>query len=298
MIQKDADVKIMQENIWFTEELEIVQGFQSQIRIKKVLHTERTPFQDLAILETTDLGRMMVLDGVIMLTEFDEFAYHEMIVHPALFAHSNPLRMLVIGGGDGGAVREAARHSCLQQIDLCELDERVVEVSKEFLPGLASAYADPRVNVHYMDGAEWMRRNQASYDVIIVDSTDPVGPGKVLFEEPFYRDCRGALREGGVLVTQAENFFLHLPIIKELMENGRRLFPVARYYYTQVPTYPGGMIGFTFLSKGTDPINGLQTAMARTEVNKIAAQLKYWTPMVHASAFELPAFVTREIYSV
>lgn len=287
----------MQENIWFTEDLEIVQGFRPQIRIKSVLHTEQTPYQALSILETTDLGRMMVLDGVIMLTEFDEFSYHEMIVHPALFAHPDPKRVLVIGGGDGGALREAARHPGIEALDLCELDERVVEVSKQFLPGLAAVYDEPRVRVHYMDGAQWMRENKEGYDLIVVDSTDPVGPGKVLFEEPFYRDCREALREGGVLVTQAENYFLHLSIIKELMANGRKLFPVARYYATQVPTYPGGMIGFTFLSKGTDPIAGLEAGLRRAGSEAIAGALRYWTPAVHRSAFDLPAFVEREIYA-
>ena len=283
-------------DLWFTEELEIVQGFRPQVRIQNVLHSERTQYQDLAILETTDLGRMMILDGVIMLTEFDEFAYHEMITHPALVAHPGPERVLIIGGGDGGAVREAARHPGIKEIHLCELDERVVEVSKEYLPGLAGAYADPRVQVHYMDGAKWMREDRDGYDLIVVDSTDPVGPGKVLFEQPFYKDCRDALRDGGVLVTQAENFFLHLPIIQDLMRSGRELFPVARYYYTQVPTYPGGMIGFTFLSKGTDPIESLERGLDRTGVKDMQKDLRYWTPAVHRSAFDLPAFVQRAIY--
>ncbi len=283
-------------NLWFTEDLEIVQGFRPQVRVKQVLHHEQTPFQDLIILETTDLGRMMVLDGVIMLTEFDEFSYHEMIVHPALFAHPNPQRVLVIGGGDGGAVREAARHPGVKEIHLCELDERVVEVSKIYLPDLARAYADPRVKTYYMDGAQWMRDNQNGYDLIVVDSTDPVGPGKVLFEAPFYRDCRGALREGGILVTQAENFFLHLPIIKGLMQNGRSLFSVARYYYTQVPTYPGGMIGFTFLSKGTDPFAAVERNLERPGTQELLKQLRYWSPAVHRSAFDLPVWVSRELY--
>lgn len=281
--------------LWFTENLEIAGGLRHQVRINRILHKEQTEFQELAIVETTDLGRMMVLDEVIMLTDLDECSYHEMITHVPLVAHGQADRVLVIGAGDGGAVREIVKHSNVREIHLVELDRRVVETSLEFLPDISSGYKDNRVKIHYQDGAAWVKEHRGAYDLIIVDSTDPVGPGKVLFENPFYSACRDALRPGGILITQAENFFLHLSIIKELLSFTRSLFPVASYYYTSVPTYPGGMIGFTFSSLGHGPLDRLSDPASESLLRSLEESCRFYSRDMHRAAFALPAFVRRDL---
>ncbi|MBE7438453.1 MAG: polyamine aminopropyltransferase [Spirochaetales bacterium] len=281
--------------LWFTEDLEIAGGLRHQVRVKRILHQERTDFQELALVETTDLGRMMVLDSVIMLTDLDECSYHEMITHVPLVAHGGAERVLVIGAGDGGAVREIVKHSAVKEIHLVELDRRVVETSLEFLPDISSGYKDPRVQIHYQDGAAWVNDREGWYDLIIVDSTDPIGPGKVLFENPFYTACRKALRQGGILITQAENFFLHRSIIKELLSFTRSLFPIASYYYTAVPTYPGGMIGFTFSSLGRGPLDCLENPGVQDTLASLEHSCRYYNREMHMAAFSLPAFVRKDL---
>ncbi len=282
--------------LWFTEELDIVQGWRQQIAIRSTLHAEKSEYQQIELFETEGYGRMLVLDNVVMCTEFDEFCYHEMIAHVPLFAHPAPRRVLVVGGGDGGTVREVAKHKGVEEIHLCELDRRVVELSREYLPSMAEKLDDPRVQVHYADGIRWVAERKDTYDIIITDSTDPVGPAEALFQHGFYRSCRDSLREGGILVNQAENFLLHQGIIRRLMGYGRELFPVHRYYYTHVPTYPGGMIGFTFFSKGTDPFANVEKRTEGPAFAQLQAQLRYWSPEIHAASFVLPPSVARALF--
>ena len=300
---------------WFTEDLEIAGGLRHQILVKKLLHSERTPFQKIEFYETRDYGRMLVLDDVINCTEFDEFCYHEMIVHPALFAHPNPKRVLVVGGGDGGCVREALKHPGVAEVHLCEIDERVVVLSQELLPSVSSALSNERVKILHLDGVAWVKEHPDFYDVIIVDSTDPIGPAQALFEFEFYQACRDALREEGILINQAENFLMHGDIIRELLSFGRKLFPICRYYYTQVPTYPGGLIGFTFFSKVRGPFDflnaqtdgpgtglapgsgGLSEKLNQKEYQETLAGMKYWTPEVMRASFVLPASVQRSLFA-
>ena len=275
--------------MWFTEDLSINPGIRTQLQIERVLHAEKSEFQTLEVLQTRACGRMLVLDGIIMLTEFDEHSYHEMICHVPLFSKARNGSLLVIGGGDGGALREAAKHPELSEIHLCEIDRRVVEVSREHLPFTASGFDDPRVELHFEDGAKWVREHPGTYDVIIVDSTDPIGPGKALFEFDFYRDCKSALKDGGILVTQGENFLLHTKIVRELLDHGRRLFEHVGYYHTHVPTYPGGMIGFTFLSKGPRPgelRDGGHEGM----------ELRHWSPDLHKASFVLPGGIRKALF--
>lgn len=277
-------------DLWFTENLEIVPDMRLAVRVRELLYTEQTKYQRLDILDTIACGRALILDGVIMTTESDEFCYHEMITHVPLFSHPDPKRVLVIGGGDGGSVREIAKHSSVEEIHLCEIDERVVEVCKEYLPSIAASFGDPRVKCYYEDGARWVRDNKDYYDVIIVDSSDPVGPATVLFSREFYADCEASLKHNGILATQAENFLLHRDIIKKLLGYGRELFPIHRYYSTNVPTYPGGMIGFTFFSKQADVTDHLE---ARTRNTDFSA-FRYWSKHIHTSAFTLPAEIMRD----
>ena len=280
-------------NLWFTEDITIVPGYRLQVKVKSTLHSEQSRYQKIDMLETEAYGRMLLLDGVIMTTEFDEHAYHEMIIHVPMFAHPAPRKILIIGGGDGGAVREAIRHPVVEEVHMCELDERVVEVCREYLPGHTSGLDDPRVHLHYEDGYQWVRDRKNEYDVIMVDSTDPVGPGEVLFQKPFYEACRDALKEDGIMVNQAENAYYHWNLIRGLIENGKTLFPIASWYYTIIPTYPGGHIGFTFFSRKYGPMDNLEK---RVQESPFLDQLKYWTPGIQSGAFQLPADARKKIF--
>lgn len=275
-------------SLWFTEELEITVDTKTQIKIKNRLHTEQSPFQKIDIFETTRLGRMLTLDDVIMCTEYDEMAYHEMIVHVPMFAHKNPEKVLVIGGGDGATVREVLKHPGLKHVDMCEIDERVVRVSQQYLPSLASKLGHPKAALHFKDGIQWVKDRKNEYDVILVDSSDPVGLATVLFTEEFFGYCYDSLKEDGILVNQAENFYMHRPLIKRMLGFGANLFPISSYYFTIVPTYPGGQIGFTFFSKKYTPFENLK---ARTSGDLSGFEFRYWTPEIHRSAFQLPRFV-------
>jgi len=281
-------------NLWFTEEFGIVGGLRAQVKITRTLHSEKTDFQQIDIYETADFGRMLVLDGIIMCTEFDEFSYHEMITHVPLMAHANPEKVLVIGGGDGGTIREAIKHPTVKEVHLCEIDRRVVDTCMEHIPSMAGKLNDPKVHLHYEDGARWVKDRPGTYDIIIVDSTDPIGPGKVLFEEPFYAACRGSLREGGILANQAENFLLHTSLVGELLSFGKKLFPIPEYYYTLVPTYPGGMIGFTFFSTKSRPLDNFEEK-AKKPGYEFVNSLRYWSPEMHRAAFVLPASIQKKI---
>ena len=272
-------------DLWFHDSEEMAHGCRMSVKIRDVLCHYRTDFQEIAIFETERLGKMLVLDNITMLTEFDEFAYHEMIVHVPLLVHPNPSRILVIGGGDGGTVREILKHPQVQQIHVCEIDEAVIKACRKYLPSLASSFDNPMVRIFYEDGARFVQDHSNSYDIIIVDSTDPVGPGQVLFQRKFYEDMKGSLSEDGIAVTQCESMYMHQDVIRAVSSFVRNLYPKSGYYYTLVPTYPSGVIGFYFCSLKYDPLTDLSEKRAwRLE------GLKYYTPDVHRASFTLPRF--------
>jgi spermidine synthase len=273
-------------NLWFEEKFGLELAANRRIKIKRTLWGERSPFQHIEVLETKGLGRMLVLDGIIMLTEFDEFAYHEMIVHVPFMTHPRPRDVLVIGGGDGGTVREILKHPSVEMVHLCEIDRRVVEVCKEHLPSLASALDNPRVTCFFEDGADFVAGRKNAYDVIIVDSSDPVGPAQVLFKEPFYQNLHACAKEDGIVVTQGESFHYHTDLIAQVLDFALKIFPICSYYHTLVPTYPSGLIGFTFCSKHYDPLQEPDAKRATSLKN-----LRYYSPAVHKAAFVLPEFV-------
>lgn len=215
-----------------------------------------------------------------------------MITHIPLFAHPNPKRVLCIGGGDGGVLREIARHPGVEEIVICELDADVIAVSKQYLPQLAQGFDDPRVTVHIKDGAVFMEENQNSFDVIITDSSDPVGPASVLFETPFYNAMYKSLREGGIVCTQGECMWLHLDLIQPLVKSIGSTFSSVEYAYTTIPTYPSGQIGFIIATKGKDTCK----APVREADPKMLKALKYYTPDLHKASFILPAFAQRAIF--
>jgi spermidine synthase len=254
-------------------------------RIQQTVHTERSKFQDIAFVDTYQYGRMLLLDNIVQTTEQDEFVYHEMITHVPLSAHQNPKRVLVVGGGDGGAIREILKHPSVEEAVLVEIDERVVELSKQYLPTISCALDDPRVRVHIADGIEYVKQAKNEFDLIIVDSTDPIGPAIGLFAQEFYRDLYAALREDGMFVAQTESPWVNQDLIPGLHEGLRQVFPIVRLYLAAIPTYQSGLFSFTVCSKRYDP-----TAV---QENAPALVTKYYSPDIHPAAFVLPPFVTK-----
>ncbi|EMD36118.1 hypothetical protein CERSUDRAFT_85225 [Gelatoporia subvermispora B] len=267
---------------WFREISSQWPGQAMTLKVNKILHVEKSLYQDVLVFESETYGNVLVLDGVIQCTERDEFSYQEMITHLPLASHPNPKKVLVIGGGDGGVVREVLKHDTVEQVVLCDIDEAVIRVSKQFLPHMSGLLNDPRVVVYVGDGFKFLADNTSTYDAIITDSSDPVGPAASLFQKPYFELLRDALAPGGHISTQAECLWLHLPLIRELRRTTRELFPVAEYAFTTIPTYPSGQIGFVVCSKeaGRD---------LKTPVRAVTGT-KYYNAEVHKAAYVLPEF--------
>lgn len=274
---------------WFTESLEVEKGRKMSFRVTETLDSIQTPFQKIDVYQTQSFGRMFALDDVTMLTEKDEHSYHEMIAHVPMMSHPNPKTVLVIGGGDGGTVREVLKHPSVEEVVLCEIDKGVVDTCYKYFPEISAALKDKKVVHHYDDGAKYARDNKGRFDIILVDSSDPVGPAEVLFKEPFYRDMAAALTETGIIATQAESFWYHGDVISSLFEFIPKVFPEYGYYYTTVPTYPSGVIGFTYLSNKVNPYN------VTPDKSRVPAGLKYYSPEMHKAAFVLPEFAKKYI---
>jgi len=270
---------------WFSEVNEQWPGLALSLKIKKVLFQGQTKYQKIEFLETEAFGKMMVLDGAIQITERDEFAYQEMISHIPLFTHPHPKKVLVIGGGDGGVLREVARHQTVEEIDICEIDEGVIQMSRTWLPYAAVGYDDPRVRIHIGDGAAFVQTKESFYDVVIIDSSDPEGPARVLFEEPFYRDLFRALTPDGVACSQCESLWLHGDLIHKILGMSRHIFPSVQYAFTTIPTYPSGQIGFMLSSKRGDCSKPVRPMAGDT-----FEDLRYYTPEIHQASFVLPRF--------
>jgi len=271
--------------ICIEEKLEIRNGRALKVRITKSLEKIKSEFQEIEVVESESFGKILLIDGVIMLTEADEFCYHEMIAHVPLCVHPKAQKVLVIGGGDGGTVREIIKHDSVNEVDVCEIDEKVIEISKRHFPYLANSFNNPRVKIYCEDGNKFIKAHKDEYDIIIVDSSDPIGPAEVLFRREFYKAMYQALKNNGIVVTQAESFFYHKKIIKSLFSFIKEIYPIPEYYYTLVPTYPSGVIGFAFCSKKYHPINDFDEA----EALKLT-DLKYYNKDIHKAAFNLPTF--------
>ncbi|TFK21590.1 spermidine synthase [Coprinopsis marcescibilis] len=267
---------------WFREISSQWPGQAFTLKVNKILHVEKSLYQDVLVFESETYGNVLVLDGVIQCTERDEFSYQEMIAHLPLAAHPNPKKVLVIGGGDGGVVREALKHDTVEQVVLCDIDEAVVRVSKIYLPHMSELLADPRVTVYIGDGFKFLADNESTYDVIITDSSDPVGPAESLFQKPYFQLLHDALTPGGHISTQGECQWLHLDLINGLRKITSEIFATTEYAYTTIPTYPSGQIGHIVAAKA--PGRDLKVAVREVP------GCRYYNRAIHSASFVLPEF--------
>lgn len=235
--------------LWYTEEHTDTVRFS--IKIKEQLYSNTSPYQQIDVFDSKEFGRFFTLDGLMMVTEKDEFIYHDMIVHVPMAAKPDIRKVLVIGAGDGGTVRELTRYDSIEKIDMVEIDKLVVDVCREFLPQTAAKFDDPRVNLYFEDGLKFVRSKENEYDLIIVDSTDPIGPGEGLFTKEFYGNCFKALNAEGVLVNQHESPYYedYANSMKRAHKRIKELFPICKVYQAHIPTYPSGHWLFGFASK-------------------------------------------------
>ncbi|KAK3327760.1 Spermine/spermidine synthase-domain-containing protein [Cercophora scortea] len=280
-------------NGWFREISNMWPGQAMTLEVKKVLHHEKSQYQDVLIFESTTYGNVLVLDNAIQATERDEFSYQEMITHLAMNSHKNPKKVLVIGGGDGGVLREVVKHECVESAVLCDIDEAVIRLSKQYLPHMSSVYSHEKVTVHVGDGFKFLEEYQNTFDVIITDSSDPEGPAETLFQKPYFQLLFNALREGGVITTQGENQWLHLPLITKVKKDCKEIFPVVEYAFTTIPTYPGGQIGFMVCSK--DPNANPKIPVRSWTPEEEIKLCRYYNSEVHKASFVLPAFAAQAL---
>ncbi|KAK7454490.1 hypothetical protein VKT23_011244 [Stygiomarasmius scandens] len=271
---------------WFREISPQWPGQAMTLKVNKILHVEKSLFQDILVFESETYGNVLVLDGVIQCTERDEFSYQEMITHLPTASHPNPGHVLVIGGGDGGVVREVLKYESVKEIVLCDVDEAVPRVSNLYLPHVAEVLSSPKVTVHIGDGFAFLQSHTSMYDVIITDSSDPIGPAATLFQKPYYQLLFDALRPGGHIAAQGECLWLHLPLIKDMRQTAKDVgFQQVEYAFTTIPTYPSGQIGFLLASKAGGADNDL-----KLPVNAPGKTARYWNEDVHRAAYVLPQF--------
>ncbi|QPG72726.1 putrescine aminopropyltransferase [Brettanomyces nanus] len=279
---------------WFSEISNTMwPGQAMSLRVEKILHVEKSKYQDVLVFKSTDYGNVLVLDGAIQDTERDEFSYQEMITHLAMNSHPNPRKVLVIGGGDGGVLREILKHDTVEEAHLCDIDDAVIRVSKKYLPEMSKSYRDPKVHVHIQDGFEFLKKYQNTFDVIITDSSDPEGPAKSLFQEPYFKLLSDALTGKGVMTTQGECIWLHLPLIKEVKADCKKVFPVVEYAYCTIPTYPSGQIGFMVCCK--DKTANLQKPLRTVDSETERKLYTYYNKEIHEASFVLPNFARKAL---
>lgn len=280
------------DDLWYSEYH--TPNVRFSIKVTRQLYSEKSAYQQISVFESAEFGRCLTLDGIMMLTQRDEFIYHEMISHPAMAVHPLIKKVLVIGAGDGGAVREMTKYPKIEHIDVVEIDERVVAVCREYLPETACGFDDPRVSLHFQDGLKFVRHAQRQYDLIIVDSTDPFGPGEVLFTREFYGSCFSALSEKGILINQHESPF-YQEDAKAMIRAHRciaQVFEIGLVYQAHIPTYPSGHWLFGFASKALHPLRDLKAE----EWNRQKPATRYYNTDLHRGAFALPTYVKEMLY--
>ncbi|NJD06407.1 MAG: polyamine aminopropyltransferase [Methylococcaceae bacterium] len=276
---------MLNENNWFTE-VYPKNGSALSLEVKAKLHEEQTPFQHIEIYETAWFGKLMVIDGCTMVSDRDNFLYHEMMTHPVLFTHPNPKTVWIIGGGDCGSLREVLKHPEVESAVQIEIDERVTRLAEQYFPDLCSANSDPRAQLLFIDGIQWVKdAADGSVDVIIVDSTDPVGPAEGLFNQAFYQECLRCLRPDGILVQQSESPLFHMPLLTAMHQTMRNAgFPPTRTLFFPQFIYPSGWWSATMAGKGD--LGGFREDAARAK----SFSTQYYTAEIHQAAFVQPAF--------
>lgn len=274
-------------DLWYTEEHS--KDVRFSIKVNKQIYTKESKFQRIDILESKEFGRVLTLDGLIMVTEKDEFIYHEMITHVPMAVNPNIKKVLVIGGGDGGCVRELTRYKSIEEIHMVEIDEEVVKACKEYIPKTSCSLSDNRVKIFYQDGLKFVRTKENEYDLIIVDSTDPFGPGEGLFTKEFYGNCYKALTEDGILVNQHESDYYsdYAKSMKRAHKRIQEIFPICEIYQAHIPTYPSGHWLFGFASKKFNPVEDLN----EEKWNNLNLKTRYYNTRLHKGAFALPNYV-------
>ncbi|XGW07892.1 hypothetical protein V3C99_010760 [Haemonchus contortus] len=283
-------------------------GQAFSLKVKEILFHEKSEYQDILVFKSESYGNVLVLDGIIQATERDEFSYQEMLAHLPMFAHPNPKKVLIIGGGDGGILREVLKHPEVEHVTMCEIDRVVIEASKRFLPGMSCSFSDPKLNLFCGDGFEFLKKHKNEFDVIITDSSDPVGPAETLFGKSYYELLRDSLRENGVLSSQGEcpwldlaliakvireSAWLHLGLIAHMMRFTRELFANVQYAQSAVSTYPSGTMGYLICSKSD--LDVTKPSRILTEDDIMRMNLKYYNSQVHSAAFVLPQFVKKAL---
>lgn len=283
--------------MWFSEYY-MDDDVKLSLKIGEILHVEQSPFQDIRIYKNDTFGVFMVLDGFTQVTEKDEFVYHDMICHPAMAVNPSIKNVLIIGAGDGGTAREVARYSTIEKIDMVEIDEAVVRACKKYMPTTSAVFSrEPRLNLMIDDGLKFAKEApDNTYDLILVDSTDPVGPGEGLFTVDFYKDCYRILTENGILINQHEGAFFDGDIVemKRAHEKIKKTFPIAKVFGFNTPTYASGYWYFGFASKTLDPIADFKPE----QWTKFGLETRYYNLDLHKGAFALPNYVKEILASV
>jgi len=279
------DIMPLQYNEFYNEQTGLTIG------IKKLLFSKQTEYQLVEVYETDTWGNLMTIDGMVMLSEKDEFVYHEMLSHTAMFTHPNPKRVLIIGGGDGGTAREVMKHASVKQVDMVEIDKAVVEASKIHFPHVGD-FTNPKLQVLFEDGIAFIKNGSEPYDVIIIDGSDSVGPAEGLFEREFYQYCFDALAVDGLLTTQTGSPWVesYYPSMRNVFNALNSLFPISRMYTCAIPLYPAGLWSMGIASKKNDPLSDDVTDRIHL-ADKILKSLRYYNPLIHSASFALPTFV-------
>ena len=279
----------MHSNLYVEEKME--NKYSMKYKVNNVLFSGKSPFQTVDVVETELLGKMLLNDGLVMVTERDEFVYHDMIAHVPLFTHPNPKKVLVIGGGDGGTAREVLRHKSVEKCVMVEIDEMVVNACKEFIPQTSCALDDPRLELIIGDGIKYVKETNEKFDVILVDSTDPIGPAEPLFNISFYQDINNRLSEDGIVVSQGESPFYFPEMQQKLLGIKKEVFPISTIYNFSNLTYPGGLWSFTVGSKKYHPVKDFSAA----KVKDSGLTFEYYNEGIHQAAFAIPSFMRKNL---
>lgn len=279
----------MKSELWVEEKSN--EFYSMKFKVKNVLFEGQSEFQSVEVVDTVGHGKMLLNDGLVMVTERDEFIYHDMIVHVPLFAHANPKNVLVIGGGDGGTAREVLRHDTVEKCTMVEIDKMVVDACKEHIPVTSQVFSNPKLDLKIEDGIKFVKETKEKFDVVIVDSTDPIGPAEPLFNIEFYQDIEKCLTDDGIVVSQGESPFYNVDMQQKLLGILKETFPIRGAYNFSNLTYPGGLWSFSYGSKKYHPIKDFNP----NRVDQSKMDFKYYNKDLHKASFALPSFMQENL---